>query len=233
MLKLTPWSGILLLLSGCSVMTAQQPPLPNVNTSSNEANLPLSGENFVAPDIQCSGLLPRSVEVSIEDYRLVQRSDFIPAIQNFKRASSTEVFTCGIFTADFDGDGDRDYALLLVNDETKQFRAQFSLNQGNDTFEPMVLRTYSAMPTVAQGEVVYTSMSFKPKGEAGLALRDYSPLQSRDREVYTERPAIALWRAILTDDQGLPADFEISTLAYCSDAYYFINGKLETFSVCD
>jgi hypothetical protein len=77
-------------------------------------------------------------------------------------------------------------------------------------------------------------MSFKPPKSPSSALREYFPLKpgTIERKIFEAKPAIELWRAIATDLAGVPQNLEVSSLAYCSDIFYFIDG-VETTEVCD
>jgi hypothetical protein len=77
-------------------------------------------------------------------------------------------------------------------------------------------------------------MSFKPPKSPSSALREYFPLKpgTIERKIFEAKPAIELWRAIATDLAGVPQNLEVSTLAYCSDIFYFVDG-FKTTEVCD
>ncbi len=183
------------------------------------------------PEVQCQGELPEALAEVTAGYRLADESDFVSSIRDFNQ-NATEDLTCSIFTADFDEDKDRDYALLLVDDKTSSFRVQLALNQGNGTFKPLVLKEFEPLADTEAGSV-YISLNFKRPGSEGLANREYSPLTDTARNVYLSKPAIDHWRAIQMDEQGKPTSLDVSSLGYCSDAYYYVNGNLVMFTVCD
>ncbi|MBD1928388.1 hypothetical protein H6F74_19355 [Trichocoleus sp. FACHB-90] len=184
------------------------------------------------PDVQCQGEVPQPVKASLGEFRLAQEADFIPAIRQFQASgNSKQKLTCSIFSADFNQDGLKDYAMLLVSEELGDFRFQMSLNQGDGKFQRDFVKDYKRI-TKPEAGVIYTSMDFKPAGEKGLAARDYSPLKpgSPEQKTYVEKPAIELWKGSQTD--APPKQLDISSLGYCSEALYFVDGK-KTFVVCD
>lgn len=225
---------LLILLTACNGTGTGTRSDQTVGNSPEASSTETVANTVDLPTVQCQGELPEVLEPITSGYRLAQESDFVPAIRNFDPDYTVnEDFTCSIFTDDFTGDGSPDYALLLVNEATADFRAMIAVNEGNGTFSPLVLKEYQRVTEPSEG-VIYTSLSYKPAGEEGLALRDYARLEPAQREAYVSRPAIALWRSIIQDEEGRPEDVtELSTLAYCSDAYYFVEGNLQTFQVCD
>lgn len=185
------------------------------------------------PDVQCRGEIPEPLKKELEDYRLAQEEDFVASIREYA-PETKEQLTCSIFTADFNADNMKDYAVLAVDTKTSDFRFELLLNRGNGDFGTAVVRTYKRSTESEQG-IVYTTMTFKPPGESGPAQRDNFPLKpgTPERESFLAKPAIELWRALPTTPDRLPQDLNISTLAYCSEIFYFVNGKLQTTSVCD
>jgi hypothetical protein len=190
----------------------------------------------VLPDVQCFGELPAPVAENkrLENYRLAQEKDFVASIRQYERQSNKKL-TCSIFTADFNGDGLKEYALLLVNKKTSEFRFELLLNRGTGDapFGTVAVRNFKVV-TNPDGGFIYTAMTFKPAKELGPASRSNFPLKpgTPERQKFVATPAIELWRAP-TNSDGVPKDLNLSTLAYCSDIFYFVDGKLETVNVCD
>jgi hypothetical protein len=190
----------------------------------------------VLPDVQCSGTLPAPVAATerLENYRLAQEKDFVASIRQYERQSNKKL-TCSIFTADFNDDGLKEYALLLVNTKTSEFRFELLLNRGTGEapFGTVAVRNFKVV-TNPDGGVIYTAMRLKQAKEVGPASRSSFPLKpgSQEREKFVNSPAIELWRTPSNSD-GVPKDLNLSTLAYCSDVFYFVDGKLETITVCD
>lgn len=218
--------GMAILLAACNDPANSNQPQPKNSPT------PLTGIEL--PDVQCQGAIPAPVQVMLGDYRLAQKSDFVPAIRNFKPEYADQNFTCAIFTADFNEDGLKDYALLLVNQKTFDFRFQMVLNRNNGEFDPAFVRDYKRLTQPEDG-VIYTSMSFKPPGVPGLAVREYSPLKqgTPEQKTYQAKAAISLWKAMLTNSDTSAKSLNVNTLGYCSEALYLVDGKESSFVVCD
>ncbi|MEP0770249.1 VCBS repeat-containing protein [Trichocoleus sp. ST-U1] len=185
------------------------------------------------PDIQCQGEVPQPVKATLGEHRLAKESDFVPSIRNFKSSETpNKKFTCSIFSADFNQDGLKDYAMLLVAEETADSRFQIALNQGNGKFERSLVKDYRRTTKPEEG-VIYTSMDLKSAGEKGLANRKYSPLkaESIEEKTYISTPAIELWKVSKTDEP--PKQLDVDSLAYCSEAFYFVEDEQKNFAVCD
>lgn len=225
MIKRFYLSVVALLLAACSApANSNQPQTINPPTPLASAEL---------PDVQCQGEIPAPVQVTLGDYRLARKSDFISAIRNFKPEFNDQNVTCAIFTADFNEDKLKDYALLLVHQKTFDFRFQMVLNQGSGKFASAFVKDYKRLTQPEVG-VIYTSMSFKPPGAPGLAAREYTPLKpgTPERKAYQEKAAISLWKANLIPS-GSSKDFNVNMLSYCSEGLYLKNGKETSFTVCD
>lgn len=223
--------------SGTNSISSPDSPAPPEDTSALTAEL---------PDIQCQGELPEPLKSSLGEYRLAQESDFVQSIR--ARASDQqnerEQYICSIFTADFNEDGQKDYALLLVHQETTDFQFRLVLNQGNGQFNPVVTKDYERLSQPSEG-VIYTTMTFKSPGEPGPALRMYFPLKpgTPERETFVSKPAIELWAGYGNESFGEAeaASREknainvnvIQTLSYCSEIFYFVEDELKKTLVCD
>ncbi|MFE1744975.1 hypothetical protein [Coleofasciculus sp. H7-2] len=225
MIKKLSLLAMVLMLGACTSTTnSNQSTATNSPTPSTVAEL---------PDLQCQGEVPPPVKATLGEHRLANESDFVPSIRNFKSSETpNKKFTCSIFSADFNQDGLKDYAMLLVAEETADFRFQVALNQGNEKFARSLVKDYKRT-TKPEAGVIYTSMDFKPAGEKGLANRKYSPLKSESPEekTYINTPAIELWKVSKTDEP--PKQLDVDSLAYCSEALYLVDGKQKTFAVCD
>lgn len=219
-----------LLLGACSTIAESKPTLDPSSKSAGKTT-PLAAK---LPEPQCQGQVPSPLKAKLGEYRLAQPSDFVSSIRDYERENPRKKLTCSIFTADFNQDSLPDYALLLVNSKTRRFRFVLAINQGNGKFEPAVLNDFNRLANSERG-IVYTSMMFKPSGSLGSAKREYSPLKygTSDEQIFKAKPAIELWKAIATNSAGVPQDLNVSTLAYCSDVFYFVDGQLKNFSVCD
>ncbi len=226
-----------LLVMGCSPLVGRSPDAaassasPSASLPASPSLSPASPAPSALPVATCHDPLPEALQSVVTGDRLATAADFVPAIQTFE--SNRQDFTCSIYSADFNQDGNLDYALLLINEQTANFRTQLALGQPDGSFQTLVLKEYQPVTDPAEG-VVYTSMQFKPAGELGPAARDYSPLEPAQRDAFVATPALEIWQAIELDDQGRPSRVdEISSLAYCSDVYYVTAGQLMSFTVCD
>lgn len=185
-------------------------------------------------EVQCSGDMPEVLKEQLKDFRLAENTDFVGAIREAGSEFKTPL-TCGIYTADFNGDSQLDYALLLVDEKVSDFRFEMLINRGNGEFGTAALRSFKP-PLNSKNGIIYTAMFLKPAGVAGVAERDNFPLKvgTEERRIFESKPAIELWRALDTDVDGLPKSLEVSTLAYCSDLFYFDDkGMLKQLTVCD
>lgn len=213
-----------------STLTDLTPSRPDPASSDTETFSPVPA----LPEPQCQGEIPASLKATLGEYRLAKESDFVASIRAYERENPGQRTTCSIFTADFNEDRQEDYALLLVNPKNNNFRFLIAINQSSGKFDPAVVKDFIHLPESSEG-IIYTAISFKPSGELGPAAREYSPLKygTSEQQIFKAKPAIELWKALPTDSAGVPQYLEIGTLAYCSNAFYFVDGKLKTFGVCD
>ncbi|MBD2740781.1 hypothetical protein [Coleofasciculus sp. FACHB-1120] len=241
MLKKVSLLAASLMLAACSaIAVSNHLPVSTLNDLTSSRPDPASRETqsfppvAALPEPQCQGEIPPSLKASLSEYRLAQESDFVASIRAYERENPGQRTTCSIFTADFNEDRQKDYALLLVNPKNNNFRFFIAINQRNGQFNPAVVKDFSHLPESSEG-IIYTAISFKPPGELGPAAREYSPLKygTSEQQIFKAKPAIELWKALPTDSAGVAQYLEIGTLAYCSNAFYFVDGKLKTFGVCD
>ena len=187
-----------------------------------------------AVPIYCQGVVPPALQSLVGDYLVAQKSDFVESIRQLENDDPTSPLTCGIFSADLNQDGQLDYALMLVHPQQKLGRFLIAIQQKNGEFKPAVQRDFLPLKNNQSG-VLYSSMQLKPAGKLGAAARDYAPLKpgSLEQKTYQGQVAIERWKAIALDEAGLPQGLEASTLGYCSEAFYGMEGELQTFTVCD
>jgi hypothetical protein len=204
---------------------------PSNNSTSPELKTPSSVAEVA--QVECNGEIPAELKAKLGKYQLAQKSDFVASIRAYEQENPRDKVTCSIFTTDFNEDNLKDYSLLLVAQDNTTFHFTILLNQGNGSFTPVETKTFKSITSPEDG-IIYTSMSFKPPKTPGVALREYFPLKpgTPERKIFEAQPAIELWRAINTDLAGVPQDLEVSTLAYCSDIFYFVDG-VKTIGVCD
>lgn len=227
------------LLAACSGLArsnqVQESASPSLRSSNNSTSPALKTPSLVAEiPLQCNGELPASLKAKLGKYRLAQKSDFVASIRAYEQQNPKAKLTCSIFPADFDGNGLKDYSLLLVAKDNTTFHFTILLNIGDGSFNPTVTKTYKSI-TKPEAGVIYTSMSFKPPKSPGPALRDYFPLKpgTPERKIFEANPAIELWKSIGPDLAGVNQSLEVRTLAYCSEIFYFVDRNPKTVVVCD
>ncbi len=239
MLRLTVLVATL-LLSACG---------STVNSSSSQvsADSSIPSPSTELPAVKCQGEIPDSLKATLGDYRLAQPIDFVPAIRQFdqqQQRSPDFVFlygngkvACSLVPADFNQDGQQDYALVLINEKTSNSQFRLVINQGNGNFESVVIRDYQKPPETVEG-LIYTAMFFKPSGELGSAKRKYFPLQdgTPERTTFIAKPAIELWQPHIASSPSQelkPEDFQLGSFGHSSEVFYFVDGQLKTTSVSD
>ncbi len=217
--------ALLPVLAACGVAQPPQPAQSPVNAS----------PSLASP--QCQGEVPAAVLKSLGSDRVATAADFVKSIREFSSPPPKEPFTCSVYTADFNGDRRLDYALLLVNPQTLGSAFRLMLSQADGQFKPAFSRDYQRPPAGVDG-LIYTAMFFKPAGVEGVAQRSYFPLKpgTAERTAFIATPAIELWRPVVPykGETLKPKDLAtIDGLAYCSEVFYFIQGKAKTTQVCD
>lgn len=177
-------------------------------------------------------VLPAAVTAELGHFQVAEPQDFIASIRTYAAAHPDQQATRGLIAEDLNGDGKPDYAVLAVDRKTREFRFVFALSQG-ETYVIKEHRKYRGA-FEQKGGIVYTVLGFKPKGVDTWADRLYSPLAAGtpDRAAYVAAPALAVWRSIGLDPYGRPDDYEVETLGYCQDVYYWVGGQPRTFMGC-
>ncbi|MDB5101951.1 MAG: hypothetical protein JWM80_6372 [Cyanobacteria bacterium RYN_339] len=177
-------------------------------------------------------VLPAAVTAELGHFQPAQPEDFTAAIRTHAAAHPSLQMTRGLIAEDLNGDGKPDYAVLAVDRKTREFRFVFAVSAG-DGYAIKETRKYRGA-FEQKGGIVYTVLGFKPAGQDLWASRLYSPLAAGtpERAAFVAAPALALWRSIGLDPYGRPDDYEVETLSYCSDVYYWVGGQPRAFMVC-
>jgi hypothetical protein len=172
------------------------------------------------------------VAAEVGRFQLVEPVDFIASIKAQAAAHPDQQELRGVVAEDLNGDGKPEYAVLCVDRKTRDFRFIFAESAG-DAYVIKETRKYRGA-FEQKGGIVYTVLGFKPKGVDLWADRLYSPLAAgtAERAAYVAAPALAVWRSIGLDPYGRPDDYEVDTLSYCQDVYYWVGGQPRTFLVC-
>ncbi|MBD2102331.1 hypothetical protein [Leptolyngbya sp. FACHB-261] len=196
------------------------------------------------PNVQCRGEIPETLQATFGEFRLAQPDDFIAKIREFDQNPGPPgkpkiTYTCSIFVADFNQDGQQDYAALLVNPKTQTAQFRLAINQDQGTFENAVIRDYPKPPQPI-AEPLYVAMFLKRSGELGTANREYFPLEggTAERETFIASPAIELWLSPAVYRSGTsPSQSEEErfnqTVGYGSEIFYFVDRELKTTRVAD
>lgn len=228
-----------MLLVSCQ--PAPQVSSPPKSATKNSATL------VNTPEVQCQGKLPKVIESSLSGYRLARPTDFVEAIQKLDRQPKNTAYTylygnspvtCSIFTADFNQDGLKDYAVLLINQTTNYSQFRLLINRGT-TFETIRVTDYEKPPEPIKG-LVYTAMFLKPSGELGAAARKYFPLEEStpERQQFVDSPTLELWNPPIVTPTAFPERlrpdfFKFDQLGNSSTLLYFFEGQLKTANVSD
>lgn len=239
MLKLKSIAVTALILSACQAPSAPLAP-SSAPKSATKISTPVD-----APKVQCQGDLPKSLQSALPGYRLAKPTDFVEPIQKLDQRSksldyaylySNSPATCSIFTADFNQDGQNDYALLLIHKVTSYSQFRLLINRGN-AFETVRLTDYEKPPRPIEG-LVYTSMFLKPSGELGVAARKSFPIQGGTPEwqQFVDSPTLELWDPpIVTPtafpEQLQPGYFKFDQLGNRSTLFYFVKGELRSTNI--
>lgn len=196
----------------------------------------LSGPVFASPQAPAvPDELAAFLKQQLPAYRLVIPQDYVPAISASDRGLP-------FIRADFDRDGQPDYAVLLVQRQTRETRVYFLLRRQAGFHTDLLL----SWPALSPGASVRTPMSFKKPGEEGLTGVDRNELQKipnwehlPSKEVirlrnakaayYLSVPAIIVWTGVGSPD--LRGD-EMG-LNYCSRTWFYQAGRLKAFDACD
>lgn len=149
-------------------------------------------------------------------FRLARPDDFLPKLTGERRGA---VF----IQSDLNRDGQIDSAVLVVNEDLKEYRVYLVLG-AHENPQLLFSRKWTAL---SGGHPIRTPMFLKPAGEARP--RSYSPLTGPETAAYTAVPAIEVWSGAQHDER----DAEIEELAYCSATWYYDQGQLRHFQVCD
>jgi hypothetical protein len=181
-----------------------------------------------------SQTLPQDLSIlvsrQLNGFRLAEDTDFIAALKNKRERQS-------VLQEDFDKDGRRDWAAIVINPRSREYRIYYVLNQATGPkFELLLTRTWASS---ARTNPINTPMFLKPAGDAGISGRTYNDLgpspgttargRAAERTLYTSLPAIEVWIGQQHDER----DTDLEDISYCSRTWYYDTGKLKQFDACD
>lgn len=184
------------------------------------------------------------IKTNLPDFRLAQNSDYNKALLKDDHGKL-------IYKADFNADKSDDYAVIVVNDKTKEYRVYYLLKD-KDRYRTELLFTQKNNGSLKDG-LITNPIFFKPVGEAGIGERDNNtliddlPENTSDEQriklretklkAYISVPAIEVWTG--SENLAEPGkkkaeqNLDLADLAYCSATWYYENNKLSTFNACD
>ena len=234
-LKVSAILTTVFFLFSCNFQSDEK--LPNNSSSSEQSSVssnPSSKNSVSSVTFECLSQPPEFLSTRLNGYQIAKKSDFVRSIRGYGQENPTAELTCSVFEFDLNQDQLNDYALLLVSENKNHFRFLILLNQGKGEFSEAIVKDYQSISQPSEA-IVYTSMIYKPPGNLGITQREYSPIKPNTSEgkSFMASPAIELWDAIKDNQTNLPLDLELSTLAYCSQVFYWAEEKIETVIVCD
>jgi len=151
-------------------------------------------------------------------FRLARPDDFLPSLAGKNQGPT-------FIQADFNRDNRLDSAVLVINDDMKEYRVYLVIG-GQEHPRLLFSRKWT---TLSDGHPIRTPMFLKPIGEAGPSGLSYSPLRGGEARRYTAVPAVEVW----TGQQHDERDAHLADLAYCSMTWYYDQSQLKSFQVCD
>lgn len=172
--------------------------------------------------------LPAPVLARLGRYQVAEPADFVASIRTGYPALAR-----GVTTLDLDGDGRPDFAVFAVDRSTREFRFVLAVSRPDGGYDFPQDRHYRGAFD-KYGGIVYAAVEAKAPGDDAWADKLYSrlPPDSPERAAFKRVPAIALWRSIGLDPYNRPDDFAASSLDYCRDVFYYLDGKPRTWMVC-
>jgi hypothetical protein len=220
--------------------------LPEVLTVESHSNGPGNSERFYVLDIvkdsesmlwralSLSGTpfsltsaadeaLPASALAAIEKqlpgFRMAREDDYLPSLVSMVRGQLA-------FRRDFNQDGKPDWALVLIDDRTREYRIYYLLLSDSEAkLVPLLTRTWK---DGSNAHPINTPMILKNAGDPGISGRIYNSFRG-DPAFYRSVSAIE----VLTGQQHDESDRDLEDIGYCSTTWYFEKDQLKQFEACD
>jgi hypothetical protein len=174
--------------------------------------------------------IEQELEQQLPGFRVAAPADFVEELRATRLVPNA---TQSLLRADFDGDGRRDLAIVVVDAGRAEYGIYYVLTtEAGARFVPLLSQVVTG-PT-ADG-IVRNAMFLKVPGQAGVAARTYRTLPGTiPRSEYQAAAAIEVWTGPARVDAKDQRNFPDGGIAYCSRTWYFRpNGNLETFGACD
>lgn len=190
-----------------------------------------------APTLANQLSISQLVQEHLPGYHLAREHEYSKEITNELRGHS-------FYQADFNGDAQSDWAVLVVHSKKKTYGIYFLLSSPKE-YQVLKLLEINYSLTTA---FIQNPLLFKPKGDEGLSARKYNTLTNdgtlflKTKEAlenhwrkraklvapYKAVPAIEVW-TVADGKKNLPLD----EMAYCSKTWYFQADQLKSFEACD
>lgn len=191
-----------------------------------------------------SASAPQVVEQGLPGFRLAVKSDFVQEL--------AAVATATALQADFNNDGRPDWALVAINESSREYRIYYVLNlvQG-PRFDLLLSKRFSE---ASASGAIRNAIFLKAPGTPGIAHRKYARILGDAIDLedpkndtpavrqdvadrtgeYTAATALEVWTGPARVDARDLRNFPDQGVAYCSTAWYYDrNGTLAHFSACD
>jgi hypothetical protein len=155
----------------------------------------------------------------VSGFRLAQPTDYLTILDARTRGES-------VLQEDFNRDGTRDWAAIVINDRLREYRIYFVASEkGGYKLNLLLTRTWQ---TSSNTRPINTPMFLKAAGDPGISRRSYNTLTG-DRTAYTSVPAIEVW----TGQKHNETDKDLEDISYCSTTWYYERAMLKSFEACD
>ena len=174
--------------------------------------------------LAASDTLSQIVTKRVPGFRIAEPQDFSTSIsgKDGDERNQKESFFC----ADFDGDGKKDWAAILIHDKSKEHRYCYLL--GNGKVELLLEK---------KGNVIEKPMFFKPASVGGMGERRYSDIvpgySDTDDVPANLRGALAKRQAHYKSVPAIEVCVSSYDLCGTQQAWFFESGKLQSFTAGD
>jgi hypothetical protein len=184
------------------------------------------------------------VNRGLPGFRLAVKADFVQELAAVETATAIQT--------DFNHDGRDDWAVVAINESSREYRIYYVLNLPQGPRFDLLLST--TFPEASASGAIRNAIFVKAPGTPGIAHRKYArilgdaidledpknntPAIRRDvadrTQEYTSVTALEIWTGPARVDAKDLRNFPDQGVAYCSTAWYYDrNGALAHFSACD
>jgi hypothetical protein len=164
--------------------------------------------------------LAATIAREMPGFRVAALKDYVAVLRGLNVGETA-------WRADFNRDGRDDWAVVVIDDQARQYRVSYVIaTEKGWHVEHLLERQWQE--TVPPGPI-RTPMFFKWPGNPGISQRRYVTLARDQASFYTAAPAIEVW----TGQKHDASDDDLEDIAYCSHTWYYERGALRQFGVCD